>query len=116
MTSWSIDPAGVVKVLTSVQEKAEALGTTPSGLEPDFTAALTATQSQAIADAVSTWMGTESPALEKVSQRITAGMTGASEATTAYVNGDLEMAADQQSYQVKAATLGPNWNVNKGMF
>jgi hypothetical protein len=43
-------------------------------------------------------------------------MTGASEATQAYVDGDLQMAADSQSYQVTAATRGQNWDVNKGMF
>lgn len=105
-----------MQVLTAVQTSAENLGTSLSTLETDLTAAITASQSQAIADAIQAWMGTEAPGLEKVSQRITAAMTGASEATTAYVEGDLEMAADSQRYQVTAAERGQNWDVNKGMF
>jgi hypothetical protein len=116
MSSWSISAEGVVQVLTAVQTSAENLGASLDTLETNLTSAITASQSQAIADAVQAWMSTETPGLTKVSERITAAMTGASEATQAYVDGDLQMAADSQSYQVTAATRGQNWDVNKGMF
>jgi hypothetical protein len=117
-SAWSIDPVGVVAVLTSVKDKATLLGDALSSLEGDLTSAVQGSQSQAIADAVQAWMGTEAPGLEGVSTRITAAVTGASEATNAYVQGDLDMAADAQAYQVTAAVRGQHWeiHVNKGMY
>ena len=109
MTSWSIQPDGVVQVLKNVETEATLLGTALDTLQPNFESALVGTQSAAISDAVQAWMAYESPALKGVSQRINASMTGAANATKAYLDGDLEMAATVQAAQVAAANRPPGW-------
>ena len=109
MTSWSIDPAGVVQVMTNVELSATALGEALTGLQPQFESAIAGAQSAAIAEAIQGWMDHESTALKGVNQRITAAMTGASAATQAYIDGDLEMAANVQSAQVTAGNRPPGW-------
>src|SRR6185369_13754796 len=103
MSTWRIRPEGVKQVLISVDAEATLLADSLKNLEADFGTAITAGQSQAVADAVKAWMETESPGLEKVSQRIQASIIGARDATLAYIAGDEEMAAQAQAAQVAAA-------------
>jgi Family of unknown function (DUF6507) len=107
MTSWSIQPEGVVQVLKNVEAEATELGTSLETLPGSLEAAVTGTQSGAISEAIQGWMEMESPTLKSVSQRINAAMKGAADATKAYIQGDLEMAANVQAAQVQAATAPP---------
>ncbi|WP_111719447.1 DUF6507 family protein [Homoserinimonas sp. OAct 916] len=101
MAGWKIQPQGVLDVLTSVNTKAEAMGAALEPLSDAMTAAVTATNSPAIGDAVQGYFSeVASPQLEGVSARISASITGASGATEAYVQGDLEMAATAQREQI----------------
>lgn len=98
MTSWSIQPSGVVAVLQDVNVDAEALGTALNGLTPALEGAVTATQSAAIADAVQSYFQIqEGPRIQGMSTRIGAASSGVVSATEAYVQGDLEMAANAQT-------------------
>lgn len=98
MTSWSIEPSGVVAVLHDVNSDAEALGEALNGLSPALEGAVTATQSAAIADAVQSYFTIqEGPRIEGMSARIGAAASGVVTATEAYVAGDLEMAANAQT-------------------
>jgi len=101
MAGWSIQPQGVLDVLTRVNGEAEELGTALGSLSTNLGAAVTATNSAAISEAVQGYFETvEGPRLTGISTRITASVTGASSATEAYVQGDYEMAATSQREQV----------------
>jgi hypothetical protein len=103
MTHWSIQPAGVVAVLTDVNTYAVALGEALTGLAPAMEGAVTATQSGAISEAVQAYFTQEEgPRIEGMNTRIGAAASGVVKATEAYVAGDLEMAANAQSASVAA--------------
>jgi Family of unknown function (DUF6507) len=103
MTGWRIQPEGVVAVLTTVQADATSLGEAVKNLPVDAQEAVVATNSGAIGEAVQSFFElSASPQLSGVSTRITAAMTGASQATQFYVDGDLQMAASTQADQVAA--------------
>ncbi|WP_322410225.1 DUF6507 family protein [Microbacterium invictum] len=98
MTGWRIQPSGVVAVLQDVNVDAEALGTALNNLSPALEGAVTATQSAAIAEAVQSYFQIqEGPRIQGMSTRIGAAATGVVSATEAYVQGDMEMAANAQS-------------------
>lgn len=106
MTNWSIQPSGVVTVLTEVNTYAVALGEALNGLAPAMEGAVAATRSAAIADAVQAYFTQqEGPRIEGMNARISAAASGVVTATEAYVAGDLEMAANAQSAAV--ATVYP---------
>ncbi|MEZ3161997.1 DUF6507 family protein [Microbacterium sp. BWT-B31] len=106
MTSWSIQPSGVVAVLTDVNTYAVALGEALNGLSPALEGAVVATQSAAISDAVQAYFTQkEGPRIQGMNTRIGAAASGVVKATEAYVAGDLEMAANAQSASV--ATVYP---------
>ncbi len=106
MTNWSIQPSGVASVLTEVNTYAVALGEALNGLAPAMEAAVTATQSAAISEAVQAYFTQqEGPRIEGMNARIGAAASGVVTATEAYVAGDLEMAANAQSAAV--ATVYP---------
>ena len=107
MTSWSIQPEGVIQVLKNVEAEATELGSSLETMPASLEAAVTGTQSAAIMEAVQGWMEMEAPTLKGVSQRINAAMKGAADASKAYIQGDLEMAANVQAAQVTAATAPP---------
>ncbi|MET0735632.1 MAG: DUF6507 family protein [Microbacterium sp.] len=103
MTNWSIQPSGVVAVLTDVNTYAEALGESLASLGPAMEGAVTAAYSAAIADAVQSYFTQEEgPRIEGMNARISAAASGVVTATEAYVNGDLEMAANAQAASVAA--------------
>jgi len=103
MTHWSIQPSGVVAVLTDVNTYAVALGEALNGLAPAMEGAVTATQSGAISEAVQAYFTQEEgPRIEGMNTRIGAAASGVVKATEAYVAGDLEMAANAQSASVAA--------------
>lgn len=103
MTSWSIQPSGVVAVLKDVNVDAEALGAALQSLGPALEGAVTATQSGAISEAVQSYFQQEeSPRIQGMSARIGAAAQGVVSATEAYVAGDMEMAANAQTAAVAA--------------
>ncbi|WP_404442059.1 DUF6507 family protein [Microbacterium marinum] len=97
MGGWDISASGVVKVLEDVNVPAEALGTSLNGLSDTMSAAVTATQSGAISEAVQAYFEqVEGPRIQGMSGRIQASVEGVVNATTAYVEGDQTMAAEHQ--------------------
>ena len=103
MTHWSIQPSGVVGVLTEVNTYAVALGEALNGLGPAMEGAVTAAQSAAIGEAVQAYFTQEEgPRIEGMNARIGAAASGVVQATEAYVQGDLEMAANAQAASVAA--------------
>lgn len=103
MSRWSIDPSGVAGVLKQVDPHAQALGDALGDLEGALTAAVTGTQSPAISDAVGSYLEqVEGPRITSMSTRIQAAAAGVVNATTAYVDGDLEMAGNAQRAAVEA--------------
>jgi isopentenyl diphosphate isomerase/L-lactate dehydrogenase-like FMN-dependent dehydrogenase len=103
MTSWSVQPSGVVAVLKDVDTSSTGLGEALNALSPALQAAVTATQSPAISDAVQAYFEQEeAPRIQAMSARIAAAASGVVTATEAYVNGDLQMAANAQSASVAA--------------
>lgn len=103
MTHWSIQPSGVVAVLTDVNTYATALGEALNGLSPAMEGAVVATQSGAISEAIQSYFTLEEgPRLQGINTRIGAAASGVVKATEAYVAGDLEMAANAQSASVAA--------------
>lgn len=105
MTGWSISPEGVDGVLTSMAPPAEALGASVGLVQAALEAAITATASPAIAEAASGYFEQKGTGtLQKVHGNIQSATTGVANATRAYVNGDLEMAAQSQRDATTAAT------------
>jgi len=103
VTSWSIQPSGVVAVLQDVNVDAEALGAALNSLSPALESAVTATNSGAISEAVQAYFQQEEgPRIQGMSARIGAAAQGVVSATEAYVAGDMEMAANAQSAAVAA--------------
>lgn len=98
MSGWRIAPDGVQQVVSSVGEVAARLNESVTGLESQVQSAVTATaESPVIADALVGFFDHHRPTLEAIGNRINAATGGAVAATTWYLTGDQEMAAQQQS-------------------
>ena len=109
MTSWNIEPADVQTVLTTVQTKNAYLATALT--EEKFTAigdgivwggGLTAEVSAAVGQV----MTEQGENLKVIQNHISAGLAGVSNATIAYNQGQLDMAATFQSEALKSAESG----------
>ena len=102
MTGYRIDPNGVEAVLNATKSEAEQFGSILSPLQGWVEFAATGTGgSGAIVPALQSFFENQSDGLEAIGTRIGAAITGAYQATKAYVDGDLEMA---QTYQQNAVT------------
>jgi hypothetical protein len=98
MTTWDISASGVVAVLTEVNVPAEALGESLKGLEGAVSAAVTATQSGAISEAIQNYFQQEEgPRIQAMNTRIGAAASGVVNATQSYVDGDTTMAQAHQN-------------------
>ena len=124
MTAWSIQPEGVSAVLTAVRAESQSLGTAIDWLSPaqaDLVSGSAATQALGafqsggptgqyllaeVAMAASGLIESLVPRFTAISSRIQACGLGAAEATTAYVRGDEEMAANTQAAAVAASSSG----------
>ncbi|MET0590300.1 MAG: DUF6507 family protein [Naasia sp.] len=127
MTGWSIDAAGVSAVLTRVQGSAEALGTAMGGVtgaqdQLNAGTGVTAMSAQSqvqcvndggmsaflapVAGAVVDLLNSQEARITGIATRIQACGLGAAEATTAYENGNLQMAAETQAAATTAAASG----------
>lgn len=111
---WSVDPAGVERVLTAVATKAtaltDALGGSADGSKPGVAAtveaAATAAQSQVIGEALAGFFEHQQPTLTGIQNRIQASLLGAAGATRAVDHGDAEMASTTQANAIDAAKSG----------
>jgi hypothetical protein len=102
MTGYRIDPNGVETVLNATKSDAEKFGTILKPLQGWVEFAATGTGgSGAIVPALESFFENQSVGLVAIGNRVGAAITGAYQATKAYVDGDLEMV---QTYQKNAAT------------
>lgn len=103
MPNYNIDPPGVKTVLTSTGTEAGKFETDLTPLEGHVNSAATGCgNSGAIVPALSTFFDVQGKRLTAVGTRVNACITGAAEATNAYVRGDLDMLA---TYQTNASQL-----------
>ena len=101
MTGYRIDPKGVETVLNATKSEAEKFGTILKPLQGWVEFAATGTGgSGAIIPALQSFFENQSVGLKAITTRVGAAITGAYEATKAYVDGDLDMV---QTYQKNAA-------------
>ncbi len=108
MSSYRILPSGVQDVLTSTQTEAQKLGPALAPLQGWVETAVEATGgSGAVAPALQAFFQNQSSHLQTIARRVEAGLTGAHNATTAYVEGDLEMVTDYQAAAARAASPTP---------
>ena len=104
MTGYRLDPNGVETVLNATKSEAEKFGTILSPLQGWVEFAATGTGgSGAIVPALQSFFENQSDGLEEIGTRIGAAITGAYQATKAYVDGDLEMVQTYQQNAVIAA-------------
>jgi len=102
---YRIHPAGVQATLKKTAADAEDLGPLVAPLSGDVQAAATATGgSGAITPALSEFLRAQETRLTAMSTRMTSCITGAAEATKAYIKGDHEMAAEISAAQSRAVT------------
>jgi hypothetical protein len=99
MTGYRIDPKGVETVLNATKSDAEKFGTILKPLQGLVEFAATGTGGSII-PALQSFFENQSVGLKAINTRVGAAITGAYEATKAYVEGDLEMV---QTYQKNAA-------------
>ena len=101
MTGYRINPEGVETVLNATKSDAEKFGTILKPLQGWVEFAATGTGgSGAIVPALQSFFENQSVGLKAMGTRAGAAITGAYEATKAYIDGDLEMV---QTYQKDAA-------------
>jgi hypothetical protein len=101
MSKYRIHPAGVQHVLTQTKKDAEKFGTILKPLQGYVEAAAKGTGgSGAVVPALQAFFEQQAHGLEEISSRVSAALTGAYNATKAYVDGDREMV---QVYQKEAA-------------
>lgn len=111
MTHYRIHPAGVKATLTKTAADASELETILKPLAGYVESAATGTGgSGAIVPALSELFGVEEKRVTAMATRMGACLTGAADATKAYIKGDHEMATTIESIQrkaVKAASAPP---------
>ncbi|MDW4572599.1 DUF6507 family protein [Microbacterium sp. M3] len=108
MSSWSVDPGGVFRVLTHVEAEQASLLKAASGVGDAFETFAGATGSllSGAAGDLSAALVENAGLMEQANSRITACAAGASSATAAYVAGDEEMAAATISTALGCAVTG----------
>lgn len=101
MPGYNISPGEVQSTLKATEHAASGFGNDLSPLSTDVTGAATACgNSGAIVPALIGLLDHEQTTLTGMTTHIEACLTGAAAATTAYVNGDLDMV---KTYQKNAA-------------
>ena len=108
MSSYKMNPAGIEAVLKNTQSEAGEFTTILEPLSGWVQFAATGTgNSPAIVSALQSFFEVQSRGLEAMGTRIGAAITGAVSATTAYVQGDLEMMQTHQTNAVRVANPVP---------
>lgn len=108
MTSWSIQTDGVAAVLRDVQISAEELGTAIESINAAQTTLNLAAGGILSPAALATLDLVESQQsrVNNIATRIPSCVLGATQAASAYVHGDEEMATQTRSAAVQAASSG----------
>jgi hypothetical protein len=97
VSGYRISPSGVESVLKKTQADAEKFGEILKPMQDHVESAATATGgSGAIIPALQAFFENQSSHLDTINRRVTAALTGAVDATKAYMDGDLEMVAEYQ--------------------
>lgn len=104
MSAWDISPDGVRGVLTRTQGVAAEFEDQIRGLDAAVQGAGAQCSSGIVADAVAGFFASARSDIEFVFTRTGACLTAAAQATNAYLEGDLEMAANAAA----AATAAPD--------
>ena len=104
MTRWDIDPAGVRTVLQSTETVAREFEGQMTTLNTGMEGAATQSSSEIVASALAGYAESAATDITFVFTRTGACMGGAAQATNAYLDGDLEMAANAQA----SATAAPD--------
>jgi hypothetical protein len=97
MPSWDIQPAGVEAVLSRTQGVAEEFNPEMTSLSGGLTGSMDQSSSPIVAEAVEGFAASSQGSIDFVFGHTTAAIRGAADATSAYVAGDLEMAANAQA-------------------
>ncbi|GHC94972.1 hypothetical protein GCM10007079_46060 [Nocardiopsis terrae] len=103
MGSWSVDPGQVGTVLTQVagyigeEGGGEGLLGHMDAIQEAITGSESAAHSTPVSIALGEFCGHYFGVMGEMVAKTASGIEGASDATNAYVNGDLEMAAEAQS-------------------
>jgi Family of unknown function (DUF6507) len=95
--SWDIQPAGVNAVLARTEATAGEFEPQLTSLDTGLQGSATESSSPIVAEALSGFATSAQGDIQFVMTRTGAAMTGAANATTAYLDGDLAMAANAQA-------------------
>lgn len=104
MSRWDIDPAGVRAVLTGTQQVAGEFDGQMTSLNAGIEGAAAQSSSGIVASALAGFAEAAGANISFVFTRTGACLGGAATATNAYLDGDLEMAANAQA----SATAAPD--------
>ena len=102
MSKWDIDPAGVAGVVTRTGEVAKGFETAATKYGDALEGAAGACGSEIVAGALVGFAQHTAAPMKAVVQRTTQALTGAVNATKAYIDGDLEMARTAQAHAAAA--------------
>ncbi len=108
MTSWSIDPDGVLRVILDVQTRTDELATATGGVISGFDT-FAAGAGGLLGEATAELGGlieSQQSVLDRAGARINACTNGAVVSTNAYLAADEEMAATSARAAVEAAASG----------
>ncbi len=104
MSKWNIDPPGVSGVVTRTGEVAKGFQTAATNYGNALEGAAQACGSEIVAGALVGFAEHNTAPMKAVVDRTTQALTGAVNATKAYIEGDLEMA---RTAQANAAAAPP---------
>jgi Family of unknown function (DUF6507) len=95
VTDWDIDPAGVGRVLQATYDKSLELET-HAGNYGSYLQGAAGNAGGMIADALGGFAISYNPSFNAIAAQVIASMTGAKDATVAYLDGHTEMALNAQ--------------------
>jgi hypothetical protein len=97
MTRWDVDPVGVRTVLQNTETVAKEFEGQITTLNTGMEGAATQSSSEIVTSALGGYLESATADIAFVFTRTGACMGGAAQATNAYLDGDLEMAANAQA-------------------
>lgn len=97
MTGWNIDPAGVSSVLHRTEAVAAAFEGQLTNLNSGLEGAAGQSSSDIVSSALQGFAESATADIRFVLTRTGSCMSGAAQATNAYLHGDLQMAANAQA-------------------
>lgn len=98
MSRWDVHPAGVQGVLGRVQSSAQEFESQMTTMNSAMAGAAGQSSSDIVAQAISGYANQSAvPQIQAVFTRTAACLNGAAQAVNAYLDGDLQMAANAQA-------------------